>query len=146
MTENELISQYSEFGYFVGKFGSSYSIFDRRLARRIAETNSFEELSNYAEKILLFPFMAETLKKTVDMFSDMYSQMYPKTATENDTEKATADPEQEATSVPGTELFEKVCPTCGKTFKTSRKQTKYCCPEHYPSEMAKHAKNGSEVV
>ena len=162
MSEKELINQYTEFGYLVKKYGNKYSIFDKRLARRTAEADNLEQLSNYAEKILLFPFMKETLEKTVDTFSEMYARMYPEIVTGEEQEQ---DPEQESSPVspvtdqdtedqeepePAAEqekdspvLYTKTCKGCGKQFQTAHKQSMYCSPACYPS--SKKEKKSQEV-
>ena len=152
MTENEVISEFEKFGYTILKAGGRYSVFDRRLARRVSESGTLEQLSKYGKQILLFDFMTETLEKTVNAFKEMFS---PVTVPEIQTEPETVtgkeqDPEQEETplppAVPESGLFEKICPTCGKTFQTPIKQRKYCSELCYPSEVAKRSKTGSEVV
>lgn len=73
MTETELISLFSQFGYLVIRFGTTFSIFDRRICRRIADV-SLEELRNYAENIFSFSYLTEILEKAVEAFSDIHSQ------------------------------------------------------------------------
>ena len=115
MNENELIELFSRFGYEILKHGTHYSIFDRRLARRTVETNSLDGLRDYAENIYLFPFMAETLEKTLAEFkriygltpdeplSDTFKQIYGITPDALETvtgEEGQTDPEQEQESSP----------------------------------------------
>ena len=155
MTENEVISEFERFGYSILKAGGKYSVFDRRLARRVSEHNTLEQLAKYGKDILLHDFMTETLEKTINVFKEMFSPVTtpPETQPEPESDPVTGeeqDPEQEETplppAVPESELFEKICPTCGKTFQTPIKQRKYCSERCYPSEVAKRSKNGSEVV
>ena len=159
MTEKELISEFDRFGYSIlksdGKFTvfnqkiAKYSIFDRRIARRVAETDSLDGLAHYANDIFSFPTWSEVFEKTVDYFKEAYS-CSPVTDPEPVTgEKEQSEPEQEdktPPAIPETGLIEKICPTCGKTFKTSHKQRRYCSESCYPSEAKKPAKNASEVV
>ena len=150
MSEKELINQYSEFGYLVKKYGDKYSIFDRRLGRRTAEAETFEQLSDYAEKILLFPFMAEILNKTIDTFSEMYSRMYPETAPDTvpetvpemvagekqDQEQAPAPVSPVTDQDMGKEIpvYDLICKGCGKPFQSTRKKS-YCSEACYPSNQ-----------
>lgn len=112
MSENEVIELFSRFGYEILKHGTHYSIFDRRLARRTVETNSLDGLIDYAENIYLFPFMAETLEKTLAEFkriygltpdeplSDTFKQIYGITPEALETVTGEEqDPEQESSPV-----------------------------------------------
>ena len=164
MTEKEIIAEFDKFGYSIlksdGKFSvfnqaiPKYSIFDRRIARRVAEANSLDGLLHYANDIFCFPMWSETLEKTINYFAEAYSPSPVTPESQPEPEPVTgkeesSDPEQEEQdppAVPEDGLFEKICPTCGKTFRTARKQARYCCPQHYPSEMKKASRNGSEVV
>lgn len=107
MTENELIEQFSLFGYEILKHGSHYSIFDRRLARRTVETNSLDGLRDYAENIFLFPFMTETLEKTLTAFREMLCpspvtspETLPEETVTGEENVSDPDPEQEQESSP----------------------------------------------
>ena len=151
MTENEVFSKFEKFGYTILKAGGRYHVFDRRLSRRVYEFETLSQLSNHGERILLFDFMTETLGKTINAFREMFSPAkVPEIQTEPEAvSEEEQKPEQEESSlppaVPESGLIEKVCPTCGKTFKTPIKQRKYCSEQCYPSEVAKRSKNGSEV-
>ena len=159
MTEKELISEFDRFGYSILKSDGNvyvhqqkiekYSIFDRRIARRVAETDSLEGLAHYANDIFNFPMWSEVYEKTVDYFIKEFS-CSPVTVPEPVTgKKEQSEPEQEdktPPAIPEPGLIEKICPTCGKTFKTSHKQRRYCSESCYPSEAKKPAKNASEVV
>ena len=170
MTENELIEQFSKFGYEILKHGTCYSVFDRRLARRTVEVNSFDGLKDYAENIFLFPFMSETLEKTVTAFRDMFTPS-PVTSPENLPEETVTgeekdcdpDPEQEQESSPASPetetedqgepepatepetdsptLFTKICKGCGREFQTAHKQSMYCSPACYPSNKEKQSQS-----
>ena len=145
--EEKLISLFSRFGYEVRKIGGKYSLFDRRIIRRIGEYRNLKELSDFAE-LMSLEFMENTMKRTIREFEKLFS---PVTSQATQLEQVTwkgQEPEQEKKNPPAPEdlLFEKVCPTCGKNFYAVHKQVKYCCPEHYPSEMKKTGRNDSEVV
>ena len=168
MSENELIEQFSEFGYYVMKHGTCYSVFDRRLARRTVEVNSLESLKDYAENIFLFPFMSETLEKTVTAFRDMFTpspvtipENLPEETVTGEEEVCDPDPEQEQESSPASPetetedqgepepaeepetdsptLFTKICKGCGREFQTAHKQSMYCSPACYPSNKEKQS-------
>ena len=149
MTEKELIEQFSLFGYYALKIGGKYSVFDRRNARRIYEFSNLKQLSDHAENVGAFGFWTEILNRTVQDFKEILSPVtVPESQPEQDTVTGKEqDPEQEDSppAVPESGLFEKICPTCGKTFQTPIKQRKYCSERCYPSEVAKRSKNGSEV-
>ena len=72
MSENEVIELFSQFGYEILKHGTHYSVFDRRLARRTVEADSLDILIDYAERIYMFPFMSETLEKTIASFKKIF--------------------------------------------------------------------------
>ena len=158
MTEQELISLFDRFGYSVlksdGKFTvfnqkiEKYSIFDRRTARRVAETDSLDGLSHYANDIFCFPMWSDVLEKTIDYFKEAYScspVTDPETKTEPETvtgeEESPADPEPdtepEQTEPDSPVLYTMICKGCGKEFQTPRKQVRYCSPECYPSNKEK---------
>lgn len=111
MSENEVIELFSQFGYEILKHGTHYSVFDRRLARRTVEADSFEILKDYAERIYMFPFMSETLEKTIDSFkkifgllpdeplSDTFKKIYGITPDRVSGEEQEQDPEQESSPV-----------------------------------------------
>ncbi len=170
MTENELIEQFSLFGYEILKHGTHYSIFDRRLARRTVETNSLDGLRDYAENIFLFPFMTETLEKTLTAFREMLCpspvtspESLPEETVTGEEKVCDPDPEQEQESSPASPetetgdqgepepatepetdsptLFTKICKGCGKEFQTAHKQSMYCSPACYPSNKEKQSQS-----
>lgn len=157
MSENEVIELFSEFGYYVMKHGTHYSIFDRRLARRTVEASSFDSLKDYAENIYHLPFMAETLDKTVTAFKEILCpspvtdpKTLPAETVTGEESVCDPDPEQEqeksAPASPETEpekkpvphvLYTKICKGCGKEFQTAHKQSMYCSRGCYPSNKDK---------
>lgn len=170
MTENELIEQFSKFGYEILKHGNHYSVFDRRIARRTIETNSLDGLKDYAENIFCFNSRLEILEKTVSAFQDVLCpspvtspETLPEETVTGEEEVCDPDPEQEQESSPvspvtyqDTEdqeepepekdspvLYTKTCKGCGKQFQTAHKQSMYCSPACYPS--SKKEKKSQEV-
>ena len=171
MSEKELIEQFSLFGYEILKHGTHYSIFDRRLARRIVEVNSLKSLKDYAENIFVFPFMTETLQKTISKFEEMFSpspvtipESLPEETVTGEEKDSDPEPEQEqeqeettAPVSPETEqktepekkpdspvLYTKTCIGCGKEFQTKHKQSMYCSPACYPSNKEKQQSQTTE--
>ena len=167
MTEKELIEQFSLFGYEILKHGTHYSIFDRRISRRTVETNSLDGLKDYAENIFLFPFLTETLEKTLTVFREILcpspvtsQETLPEETVTGEKNVCDPDPEQEQESSPdpsetdtgdqeepeqaeeqtendSTVLFTKICKGCGKKFQTPHKQSMYCSSSCYPSNKGK---------
>lgn len=162
MSENEVIELFSQFGYCVRKFGDKYSVFDRRIVRRIGEYSSLSELQRFAE-IMHLEFFEETFERTIKEFerilspvTDPESQPAPVTGEEKQSD---LDPEQEqeqeettAPVSPETEqkdnpekdspvlyLYTKTCKGCGKEFQTAHKQSMYCSPACYPSNKEKQS-------
>lgn len=111
MSENEVIELFSQFGYEILKHGTHYSVFDRRLARRTVEADSLDILIDYAERIYMFPFMSETLEKTIASFkkifgllpdeplSDTFKKIYGITPDRVSGEEQEQDPDQESSPV-----------------------------------------------
>ena len=156
MTEQELISLFDRFGYSVLKSDGNayvhrqriekYSIFDRRLARRVAETDDLEGLRHYATDIFCFDMWSETLEKTINYFKEACS-LSPVTvpAAPATGEETDQDPEQKQEETPAPPVIDQpkvlpvydlVCKGCGKRFQANRRKA-YCSPECYPSHKDK---------
>lgn len=158
MNEKDLIDLFAKFGYYTMKHGDHFSVFDRRVSRRVFEANSLDHLAEYAE-ILCLAFLQETLQKTIEAFQQIYfpspvtcSEILPEETVTGE-EKPSAEHEQEKTTAPvslETEqqkepekdspvLFTKICKGCGREFQTAHRQSMYCSPACYPSNKGQQA-------
>lgn len=152
MNEKDLTDLFAKFGYHIMKHGDHFSVFDRRVSKRVFEANSLDHLNEYAE-ILCLAFLQEALQKTLEAFQQIYfpspvtcSEIIP-AETVTGEEKPSAEQEQEETTAPvslETEqqkdrgvLFTKICKGCGREFQTAHRQSMYCSPECYPSNKEK---------
>lgn len=159
--EEKLIRLFDQFGYCVRKFGEKYSVFDRRIVRRIGEYSSLSELQRFAE-IMNLEFFEETFERTIKEFEKILSPVtIPETLPAETVigEESVHDPEQEqeqeepAPVSPETEpekklvphvLYTKICKGCGKEFQTAHKQSMYCSPACYPSNKVKQQSQSPE--
>ena len=149
--EEKLIRLFDQFGYCVRKFGEKYSVFDRRIVRRIGEYSSLSELQRFAE-IMNLEFFEETFERTIKEFEKILSpvtipETYPAPVT-GEEKQSDLDPEQEqeettAPVSPETKpeknppVYTKTCKGCGREFQTAHKQSMYCSSACYPSNKKK---------
>lgn len=162
MSENEVIELFSQFGYCVRKFGDKYSVFDRRIVRRIGEYSSLSELQRFAE-IMHLEFFEETFERTIKEFekilspvTDPESQPVPPVTGEEEQSDLDPEQEQEETTAPVSPetkpeknppvLYTKACKSCGREFQTAHKQSMYCCSACYSSNKKKKQLQSPEYL